>query len=67
LVVNASGKVIDHKGAKTKIKTNSWGVRDNIFHIDVEASAVDITSLKQKEKCRKKGNKVKKMKNGDAL
>jgi hypothetical protein len=39
--------VIDHKGAKRKIKTKSRGARDNIFHIDVEASAVGIKSLKQ--------------------
>jgi hypothetical protein len=71
LVVDASGKVIDHKGAKTKIKTNSWGIRDSTFHIDLKASAVDITSLKEKEKCRKKQhtkkrNKGKEMKNVDA-
>lgn len=70
LVVNASGEVIDHKGAKRKIKTNSWGVRDDTFHIDVKSSAVDI-SLKQKEKCREKQDtkreKVKKMRNQDVL
>ncbi|KDR22463.1 uncharacterized protein LOC110826880 isoform X2 [Zootermopsis nevadensis] len=49
LVVDASGKVIDHKGAKIKVKTNSWGVLDNTVHIDVKASAVNITSLKKRK------------------
>ena len=34
LILNASGEVTGHKGAKTKIKTNSWGVRNSSFHID---------------------------------
>jgi hypothetical protein len=73
LVVNASGEVIAHEGAKMKIKTNSWGVRDNTFHIDVKSSALDLTSLKQREKRREKRKKekekkkVKKMKNGGVL
>jgi hypothetical protein len=73
LVVNASGEVIEHKGAKIKIKTNSQGVRDDTFHIDMKASAVNITSLKQKKKCKEKRRKqnekrkVKKVKTCEAL
>lgn len=46
LVLNASGEVIGHKGAKTKIKTNSWGVRNDSFHIDVMHSALDVSNKK---------------------
>jgi hypothetical protein len=69
LVVDASGKVTDHKRAITEIKTNRWGVCDNTSHIQVKASAADKTSLKQKKsrKKKKKGKKVQNMKNTDAL
>jgi len=46
LILNASGEVIGHKGAKTKIKTNSWGVRNSSFHID---SAHDDSKEKNNE------------------
>jgi hypothetical protein len=49
LVVTASGKVTDHKGAMTEINTNRWGVCDNTSHIEVKASSADKTSLKQKK------------------
>jgi hypothetical protein len=67
LVVNASGEVIAHEGAKMKIKTNSWGVRDDTFHIAVKSSAVDV-SLKQRKRREKRKKeaekkKMKKMKN----
>jgi hypothetical protein len=58
LVVNSNGEVIAHEGAKMKIKTNSWGVRDSTFHIDVKSSAQDL-SLKQREKRRQKRKKEK--------
>lgn len=41
LILNARGEVIGHKGAKIKIKTNSRGVRNSSFHIDVMCSAND--------------------------
>lgn len=40
----SSEEAIDHMGAKGKIKTNSWGVCDDTFHIDVKASAVNVTT-----------------------
>jgi len=49
LILNASGEVTGHKGAKTKIKTNSWGVRNNSFHIDVMYSAHDDSKKKNTE------------------
>lgn len=69
LVVNSNGEVIAHEGAKMKIKTNSWGVRDSTFHIDVKSSTLD-SSLKQRDNCRQKRKKErekKKIKNGDVL
>lgn len=72
LVVNSKGEVIAHEGAKMKIKTNSWGVRDSTFHIDVKSSTLDL-SLKQRENCRQKRkkekekNKLKNIKNRDVL
>jgi hypothetical protein len=71
LVVDASGKVTDHKGAMTEIKTNRWGVCDNISHMVVKASAANKTSLKEKKsrkkQQRKKGKEAQKMKSRDAL
>lgn len=49
MILNASGEVTGHKGAKTKIKTNSWGVRNNSFHIDVMYSAHDDSKKKNTE------------------
>lgn len=49
LILNASGQVTGHKGAKTKIKTNSWGVRNNSYHIDVTCSAHDNSNKKNIE------------------
>ena len=49
LILNASGEVTGHKGAKTKIKTNSWGVRNSSFHIDVMYSAHDNSKKKNTE------------------
>jgi hypothetical protein len=63
LVINASGEVIAHEGARMKIKTNSWGVRDDTFHIAVKSSAPDL-SLKQREK-RKKDKEKKKIKKNE--
>jgi hypothetical protein len=58
LVVNASGEVTGHKGAKTKVKTNSWGVRNDCFQIDVMYSAPEVsnknTEIKEKTKTVKK-------------
>jgi hypothetical protein len=67
LVVNASGEVTAHEGAKMKIKTNSWGVRDDTFRIAVKSSALDL-SLKQRKRREKRKKeaekkKIKKMKN----
>jgi hypothetical protein len=60
LVVNASGEVIAHEGAKMKIKTNSWGVRDDTFHIAVNSPL--HSGLKQTEKRREKRKKEKEKK-----
>jgi hypothetical protein len=49
LILNASGEVTGHKGAKTKIKTNSWGVRNSSFHIDAMYSAHDDSKKKNTE------------------
>jgi len=49
LILNTSGEVTGHKGAKTKIKTNSWGVRNNSFHIDVMCSAHDDSKKRNTE------------------
>lgn len=49
LILNPSGEVTGHKGAKTKIKTNSWGVRNNSFHIDVMCSAHDDSKKRNTE------------------
>jgi hypothetical protein len=49
LILNASGEVTGHKGAKTKIKTNRWGVRKSSFHIDVMYSAPDYSKKKHTE------------------
>jgi hypothetical protein len=46
MILNISGEVTGHKGAKTKIKTNSWGVCNNSFHID---SARDDSKEKNNE------------------
>lgn len=49
LILSASGEVTGHKGAKTKIKTNSWGIRNSSFHIDVMYSACDDSKKKNTE------------------
>jgi len=49
LILNARGEVTGHKGAKIKIKTNSWGVRNSSSHIDVMCSAHDDSKKRNTE------------------
>jgi hypothetical protein len=56
LILNARGEVTGHKGAKIKIKTNSWGVRNSSFHIDVMCSAHDDSKKRNTET--KAGGKI---------
>ena len=65
LVLNASGEVIRHKGAKTKMKTNSRGVRNDSFRIDAVHSALDISN-KRNTKTKKEIKTVKKVTKGDS-
>ena len=74
VVVNKSGEVIEHKKMKKKIKTNSWGVRNDSFHIDVKESSSqsrEVTDkkekIKEKRKKRKEKKKLQKLTNESVL
>ncbi|PSN41194.1 hypothetical protein C0J52_04189 [Blattella germanica] len=61
VIVNKQGDIIEHKRKKNKIKTNSWGVRDDSFHINIGTSVKcpDEKKQKRKEKNKKRREKLK--------
>ncbi|XP_069683936.1 protein CUSTOS [Periplaneta americana] len=59
LTVNESGDVISHVRAKKKIKCNSYGVRDDSFHININSSTENLRSIKDKSKRKEKRRKLK--------
>ncbi|KAJ9590633.1 hypothetical protein L9F63_016344 [Diploptera punctata] len=61
--VNKEGEIIEHTGIKKKIKTNSKGVRNVTFHIDINnALSESAISSDKKEKMKEKKERNKKRK-----